>query len=123
MKPHHVHDCDACFYLGTTPSRNGAGWLVDMYVCPEMGYGSAVFRYGPNGNYAAGDLLIYRTPWSMMLTEDQFTIARSLMRHWRKHYNRRERMKQRRTTMRKIHRQYSAWKKDGMPWESEPFPE
>ena len=32
MQPHHIHDCDACKFLGAIPGERGP---VDLYVCGE----------------------------------------------------------------------------------------
>jgi hypothetical protein len=46
---HHVHDCDACTFLGSTRGE------ADLYYCPQSDMPTVIVRYGSDGpDYESG---------------------------------------------------------------------
>lgn len=102
MTPLYEHDCDRCVFLGTAVWQHR---LCDWYVCPQGGWPTVVRRYSDEPSGYDSSETFFGDIWKALGTE---VAARAfyLMRHWRKHYNRRERMKLKRRRVRRERRAY-----------------
>ena len=63
MTPNHTHDCKRCVLLGTVEINEMHKY--DVYECTSTKYpgdGSAVVRYGEEGEYWSSDLRIVNDP-------------------------------------------------------------
>lgn len=60
-KPHHIHDCDKCEFLGTVPCEGAVDGVADLYVCDEQPTGPTyIARKGVEGEYTScPEFLLY----------------------------------------------------------------